>query len=125
MAHFPLLLRILFSGCHERVDESPQKLIRRNAPYDRTCSKVSTRSVYLYARESSPKKLQQDGHTHTNTLFKITFLDVLLIVLYIPNPVLSKTRFLCTMPLLPWDMEVKRTNPFAAARPSRPRNRAD
>ena len=81
MAHFPLLLRILFSGCYKRVDELPQKLIRRNAPYDQTCSKVSTRSVYPYARETFAKKATaRRTHTHTDRLFKITFLDVLWIV---------------------------------------------
>ena len=66
--------------------------------------KVSTRSVNPYARESSPKRLQQDRqrdrqtdrHTHrdtdtfTNGLSKTTFLDVRR--LYIPNAVLSQTR---------------------------------
>jgi len=48
--------------------------------------KVSTRSIYPYARESLREKLQQDGqtgrqtHTHTDGLSKTTFLDVLKVV---------------------------------------------
>ena len=69
-----------FTGLsYKRVDESAQKLIRRNALYiTKHTLKVLTRSVYPYARESSPKKQQTD--IQTNRFSKITFLDVLMVV---------------------------------------------
>ena len=54
---------------YKRVDESPQKLLQRNAPYvTEHALKVSTRSVYPYARESLREKLQQDRQTDNQAI---------------------------------------------------------
>jgi len=66
--------------------------------------RVSNRPVNPYAPESVPQKLQQDRHT--DGLSKTTFLDVLTVV-HPKSGLISKSIF-CTMPTLPWDMEVKR-----------------
>ena len=70
--------------------------------------KVSTRSVYPYARESSREKRQQgreaDRQTHTHADELSTFLDVLWVVH--PKSGLISNSIFCTMPTLPWDTEV-------------------
>jgi len=73
-----------FSGLsYKRVDESSQKIYDAMPDIIKHAPEVSTRAVNPYARESSPEKLQQDGHRqtdeHTDGLSK-TFLDVSMIV---------------------------------------------
>jgi len=57
--------------------------------------KVSSRSVYSYARDSSPEKRQQDRRSdrHTDGLSKTTFLDVLRVV-HPKSGLISKSIFL-------------------------------
>jgi len=52
---------------YKPVDESPQKLVRRNANVTEHTPKVSTRSVNPYARESSREKRQQDRRLDRQT----------------------------------------------------------
>jgi len=72
--------------------------------------KVPTRSVNLYARESSPKKPQQDRRTDRQTHGRIVQkhfsrrFDGCTYSTY-PKSGLTSNSIFCTMPILPWDMD--------------------